>query len=169
VPIVREGEEGQGEGPQMDLVLGLVPVIDLLGLLILPVDPMGPVTQWLGVKEEVVVLVTMEVMELVLGLPQVTETLLASMVVGFQVPEVVAVAVGKEVVPLMAVVPVPDQEKARVQVKYMAPVVEAPRMVGEVVVAQPVVVMVGMLVDMEVPPDLALARVANPRKYYVTE
>jgi len=96
VPTVREGEEGQGEGPQMVTVLVLVPVPVLPGLVMLQEGSMGLVTRWLVAKEVGAGLVTMEAMELVLDLLQATATPLASMVVGFQVLQVVAVAVAKE-------------------------------------------------------------------------
>ena len=80
----------------MVTVLVLVPVPVLPGLVMLQEGSMGLVTRWLVAKEVGAGLVTMEAMELVLDLLQATATPLASMVVGFQVLQVVAVAVAKE-------------------------------------------------------------------------
>jgi hypothetical protein len=96
----------------MVMVLVPVPVMDPPGLVILPVGSMGPVTRCLEAKEVGVGVVTMEATELVLDLLQATATPLASMVVGFQVLEVVAVAVAKEAAPSMAMASVPDLEVA---------------------------------------------------------
>ena len=80
----------------MVTVLVLVPVPVLPGLVMLQEGSMGLVTRWLVAKEVGAGLVTMEAMELVLDLLQATATPLASMVVGFRVLQVVAVAVAKE-------------------------------------------------------------------------
>nr|CAB3499496.1 unnamed protein product [Digitaria exilis] len=88
-------EEGQGEGPQMAMVLDPVLVTDHPALVMLQVASMVLVIQWQGVKVVVAAVVIMEAMELVLDLLQDTAALLASMVVELQALGVVAVAVGK--------------------------------------------------------------------------
>lgn len=89
-----------------------VPVMDPLGLVILQMHPMGlgPVIQGLGEVVAAAAAEKMEVVELGLGWVPVIVALLASMVEGIQMQEVVAPAVALEEVPKTVVVLVRDQE-----------------------------------------------------------